>query len=147
VHAQRADRHDDGDFVAALLRERRGPHPCGSVRDACTGVFLPVYLDGVIPAELARGGSEPDAGSAWWAFKVLQDAATQDFPRHTSWLRQAWKGFESRIESERTAVEREAGRARASGSHAVVTKLLTDFMARTWRDAITQARELASQIS
>jgi len=28
----------------------------------------------------------------------------------------------------------------------VVTKLLTDFMTRTWRDAITQARELASQI-
>jgi hypothetical protein len=37
-------------------------------------------------------------------------------------------------------------RARASGSHAVVTKLLTDFMLRTWREAITHARELASQI-
>jgi len=28
-----------------------------------------------------------------------------------------------------------------------VTKLLSDFMLRTWRDAIAQARELASQIS
>ena len=106
-----------------------------------------MYLDGVIPAELARGSAEPDAGSAWWAFKVLQDAATQDFPRHTSWLRQAWKGFEARIENERAAVERDAARARASGSHAVVTKLLTDFMTRICRDAIAQARELASQIS
>jgi hypothetical protein len=27
-----------------------------------------------------------------------------------------------------------------------VTKLLTDFMTRTWCDAIAQARELASQL-
>jgi len=107
---------------------------------------LPVYLDGLIPAELARGGAEPDAGSAWWAFKVLQEAAAQDFPRHTPWLRDAWKGFEARVETERVAVEAEAARERAAGSHAVVTKLLTDFMTRTWRDAITHARELASQI-
>ena len=77
---------------------------------------------------------------------MLQDAAAQAFPRHTAWLRDAWKGFEARIETERLAVEAEAARARASGSHAVVTKLLTDFMTRTWREAIAHARELASQI-
>jgi len=76
----------------------------------------------------------------------LQEAAAQDFPRHTPWLRDAWKGFEARVETERIAVEAEAARERAAGSHAVVTKLLTDFMKRTWRDAITHARELASQI-
>ena len=135
-------------LVAPLPRERRTPWPVWiSFATPCTGVFLPVYLDGVVPAELARGGAEPDAGSAWWAFKVLQDAAVPDLPRHTPWLREAWKGFESRVEAERIAVERDALRARASGSHAVVTKLLTDFMARIWREAIAQARELASQIS
>jgi dipeptidase len=135
-------------LVAPLPRERRNPWAVWiSFATPCTGVFLPVYLDGIIPAELARGGAEPDADSAWWAFKVLQDAATQDFPRHTPWLREAWKGFESRVETERIAVELEANRARASSSHAVVTKLLSDFMSRTWRDAIAQARELASQIS
>jgi dipeptidase len=113
----------------------------------CTGVFLPVYLDGLLPAEVARGGSEPDTDSAWWAFKVLQDAAAPDFPRNTPWLREAWKGFESRVETERIAVEAEAKRARAANSHSVVTKLLSEFMTRVWREAIAQARELASQIS
>ena len=112
----------------------------------CTGAFLPVYLDGRIPPALARGNAEPDAASAWWAFKVLQDAAAVDFPRHTPWLRDAWKSFEARVESERVAVEAEAARARETGSHAVVAKLLTDFMARTWGDAVTQARDLASQL-
>ena len=107
---------------------------------------LPVYLDGRIPPALARGNAEPDAASAWWAFKVLQDAAAVDFPRHTPWLRDAWKSFEARVESERATVETEAARASASGSHAIVAKLLTDFMARTWGDAITQARDLASQL-
>jgi len=82
------------------------------------------------PTRARRGGR-----SRCW-----QDAATQDFPRHTSWLRQAWKGFESRIgERAHCRSSGKAARARASGSHSVVTKLLTDFMARTWRDAIAQA--------
>lgn len=134
-------------MVAPLPADRRAPWPVWiSFGTPCTGVFLPVYLDGRIPPALARGNAEPDAGSAWWAFKVLQDAAAVDFPRHTPWLRDAWKSFEARVESERAAVETEAARARAAGSQAVVTKLLTDFMARTWSDAITQARDLASQL-
>lgn len=134
-------------LVAPLPTERRNPWPVWiSFATPCTGVFLPVYLDGVIPPELARGGEEPDAGSAWWAFKVLQDAAATNFARNTPLVRDAWKGFESRVETERARVESEAARARSDGSHAVVTQLLTDFMARTWRDAVSHARELASQI-
>ena len=134
--------------VAPLPSDRRAPWPVWiSFATPCTGVFLPVYLDGRIPPALARGGAEPDAASAWWAFKVLQDAAAADFPRHTPWLRDAWKGFEARVEAERVGVEAEAASARRAGSHAVVTKLLTDFMARVWRDAVSQARELASQLS
>jgi dipeptidase len=134
-------------MVAPLPAERRAPWPVWiSFGTPCTGVFLPVYLDGRIPPALARGNAEPDAASAWWAFKVLQDAAAVDFPRHTPWLRDAWKSFEARVESERVAVEAEAARARETGSHAVVSKLLTDFMARTWGDAVAQARDLASQL-
>jgi dipeptidase len=135
-------------IVAPLPAERRAPWPVWiSFATPCTGVFLPVYLDGRIPPALARGGAEADAASAWWAFKVLQDAAAADFPRHTPWLRDAWKGFEARVEAERLAVETDAAAARRSGSHAVATRLLTDFMARIWRDAASQARELASQLS
>jgi len=134
-------------MVAPLPAERCTPWPVWvSFGTPCTGVFLPVYLDGRIPPALARGNAEPDAASAWWAFKVLQDAAAVDCPRHTPWLRDAWKSFEARVETERVAVEAEAASARASGSHAVVARLLTDFMARTWGDAVTQARDLASQL-
>jgi secernin len=134
-------------LVAPLPADRRGPWPIWiSFATPCTGVFLPVYLDGVIPAELARGGERPDTDSAWWAFKVLQDAAATDFARHTPPLREAWKGLEARVESERQRVEREATRARRLGDDAAAGRVLGDFMTRIWGEAVAQARELASRL-
>jgi secernin len=134
-------------LVAPLAADRRAPWPVWiSFATPCTGVFLPVYLDGAIPAELARGGPEPDTDSAWWAFKVLQDAAAADFPLHTPQLREAWKGLEARVAAERPRVEAAAARARRAGDGAEASHLLTDFMRRSWRAATTQARELASQL-
>ena len=135
-------------LVAPLAAERRAPWPVWiSFAAPCTGVFLPVYLDGVLPPELARGGAEPDASSAWWAFKVLQDAAASDFPQHTPRLREAWKGLEARVETERLQVEAAAARARRGNSPYEATRLVSEFMARSWREAIAQARELARAIS
>jgi secernin len=135
-------------LVAPLAAERRAPWPVWiSFAAPCTGVFLPVYLDGVLPPELARGGAEPDASSAWWAFKVLQDAAASDFPQHTPRLREAWKGLEARVEAERLQVEAAAARARRGNSPYEATRLVSEFMARSWREAIAQARELARAIS
>lgn len=133
--------------VAPLAADRRAPWPVWiSFATPCTSVFLPVYLDGVLPAELARGGPEPDTDSAWWAFKVLQDAAAADFPLHTPQLREAWKGLEARVAAERPRVEADAARARRAGDAAEASRLLTDFMGRIWRAAIAQARELASRL-
>jgi secernin len=134
-------------LVAPLAPDRRAPWPVWiSFATPCTGVFLPVYLDGVIPPELARGGAEPDADSAWWSFKVLQDAAAADFPLHTPVVREAWKGLESRAEAERAGVEARATRARRSGDDAEASRILTAFMGRIWREAIAQAREIASRL-
>lgn len=135
-------------LVAPLPADRRAPWPVWiSFAAPCTGVFLPVYLDGVIPAELARGGAEPDADSAWWSFKVLQDVASGNDPLHGSTAREAWKTLEASVESARGDVESAAARALRSGDAATANELLTAFMARTWRDAIAQARELASQFT
>jgi len=134
-------------LVAPLPRDRRAPWPVWiSFATPCTSVFLPVYLDGELPPELARGGPEPDADSAWWSFKVLQDAAAADFPLYTPKIREAWKGFEARVAAERPRVEAEAARARRAGDPDAASRLLTEFMGRIWRDAIARAREIASQL-
>ncbi len=134
-------------LVAPLVADRRAPWPVWiAFATPCTGAFLPVYIDAVLPPELARGGPEPDADSAWWAFKVLQDAAAADFALHTPQVREAWKGLEARVAAERPRVEASAARARRGGDAAEASDLLGEFVARTWRAAISQARELASQL-
>jgi dipeptidase len=113
----------------------------------CTGVFLPVYVDGVLPDVLARGGEAPEDDSAWWAFKRLQDAAAADFETRTPALRDAWAGLEARIEDERASVERAAAEARRAGRDADARELLSEFMARTAAEAMRRAEELTRSLA
>ena len=128
-------------LVAELPADRSRPWPVWiSFATPCTGLFLPVYLDAVIPAELARGGAEPRPDSAWWQMKRLHDAAAADFPRHTPRLREGWGKLEERIEAERAEVEDAAAHADRDTAAA----LLSGFMARTVLAALEEAETLAA---
>jgi dipeptidase len=113
----------------------------------CSGVFLPVYLDGVIPASLARGGAEPELDSAWWTFKRLQDEVDADPLRYTPELRAGWRDFEEQVECDRVEVERSARRAARSGDRDQAARVVSDFMARTVEDALKLADSLRTHIA
>ena len=135
-------------LIAPLPTDRTGPWPVWvSFGTPCSGVFLPVYLDAVIPAALARGDAEPCADSAWWTFKRLQDAVANDPPRHTRLLREGWADFEEKIEAERPELERAARRASISGDPHRASQIVGDFMARTLEEALKRAETLRSRIS
>lgn len=134
-------------LVAPLPRDPSRPWPVWiSFGTPCTGVFLPVYLDGVIPAALARGGATPSEGSAWWTLKRLEQAAERDFERHTPVLREAWAGFEEKLESERVRVEAQAADAARDGETDAASQVLSDFMARSVEEALHRATELRARI-
>jgi secernin len=134
-------------LVAALPADRSGPWPVWiSFGTPCTGIFLPVYLDGVLPPALARGGPEPEADSAWWTFKRLQDAAAADPARLTPVLREGWADLEDEIEAERERVERGARQAFRLGERDRGAELVSDFMARSVEAALKRADELRSRI-
>ena len=130
-------------LIAPLPSDRSGIAPVWvSFGTPCTGVFVPVYLSGVIPDVLSRGGESPEEDSAWWAFYGLQQAAASDFVRHTPALRREWRGLEDKIDIERRGVESSARTAAVSGDEDEAARLLTDFMARTAQDVIDRANEL-----
>jgi dipeptidase len=134
-------------LVATLPRDRRAPWPVWiSFATPCTGVFLPVYLDGVIPAELARGGEKPEADSIWWLFKELQDEASHDFASSTPQLREGWNELEQRVEEERAQAEAEAREAFEAGRSDRGAEHLSDFMRSTWRAATERARDLRTRL-
>jgi dipeptidase len=135
-------------LIAPLPLDRSGPWPVWvCFGTPCSGVFLPVYLDGVIPASLARGGAEPELDSAWWTFKRLQDEVDADPLRYTPELRAGWRDFEEQVECDRVEVERSARRAARSGDRDQAARVVSDFMARTVEDALKLADSLRTHIA
>jgi len=92
-------------LVARLPRDRTAPWPVWlGFGSPCAGVFLPVYLDGVLPTALARGGEHPPERleeSAWWTFDALGRAAERDWRRALPLLRARWSEVEEAIEGDR----------------------------------------------
>jgi len=135
-------------LVAPLPADRRPPWPVWvSFGTPCTGFFLPVYLQGALPAELARGGPEPDPDSAWWAFEALRAAAEPDLERRTRTLRESWSDLETQIEAERGRAEKEAGLAAAAGDEDSVAERMSGFMQESVALVLERARELCERLA
>ncbi len=139
-------------LVAPLPTDRTAPWPIWiGFGTPCTGLFLPAYIEGVIPAAMARGGEhEPaaeDGESAWWTFERLRRTASLDYDASIPILRESWRILEEKIEHEREALEREARRAVVSGDSDGAAALLSAFMTRTLGAALERARELESQLA
>ncbi len=133
-------------LVAPLPARRDAPWPVWvSFGTPCTGIFLPLYVEGVIPAALARGGEREAPDSAWWVFKRLQDATAPDPPEATRALREGWAGLEASIESDRVQTESEARALRAAGEPDGASELLSAFMERTVERALARAASLAER--
>jgi secernin len=133
--------------IAPLPRGVSAPWPVWvSFGTPCTGIFLPVYLSGVIPAALARGGGSEDSESAWWAFHRLQRAASADSPHHTPLLREGWADLEERIETERVQVENSARLEAIDGRHDRAAEIVSDFMERIVDAVLQRAGDLFARI-
>jgi dipeptidase len=134
-------------LVAPLPLDRAAPWPVWvGFGTPCTGVFLPVYPSGVLPAALARGGEAPEDDSAWWVFKRLQDAALRDPARHTPRLREAWREFEVRVQAEQVDVEGAARRAALGGDADRASEIVSEFMTTTWEAALERAAQLRARL-
>jgi dipeptidase len=135
-------------LVASLPSDRDRAWPVWiSFGTPCTGLFLPVYLLGVIPPALGRDGETPDDESAWWVFKALQDEASRDTERHTPWLREQWRPLESRIEEARLRMETDARRALAEEDVDRASELASRFMSWSVDAALDLARELRAKLA
>jgi secernin len=113
----------------------------------CTGLFLPVYLDGVIPACFASDGEgERPLPSLWCAMRDLQEKAALDFARTLPILRAGWARLSARIDAERHEVERASASCYARGEFDQGAVALTDFMTQVGEDVLDAARQLSNSI-
>ncbi len=133
--------------LAVRLPEEVGRRPWPvwiSFATPCVGLFLPVYLDGTVPARLSRvDDDERDGLSAWEAMRRLQERATPDFPRALSHIREGWKDLERAIELDRLRVEQAAAGRFAAGEYDDGERILTRFM----RDGADRLVDTATRIA
>ncbi len=131
-------------MITELPTDRTRPWPVWvSFAVPCSGVFLPVYLDGTLPAAMARGSERREDGSdsLWWKFQGLERAAAGDLERNIPLLREAWKPFEEEVERERNRAEREAAALIGEGETHRASLRLTHFMEETVAHAVQCANE------
>lgn len=106
----------------------------------CLALFLPLYVDAVVPAALTHSGN----GSAWSCFDALAryvDAAPQErAPR----VRALWQEEARALELARGEAEARAAEERAAGDAEAANQTLTRFMQRCADRAIERADMLAA---
>jgi dipeptidase len=131
-------------LVARLPAERPAPWPSWvCFGTPCTGIFLPVYLDGVIPALLARTDDE----GAWSRFQHVGASVAIDPVRRAGRVREAFARLEHEFESERLEVERRARAAALARDHDHAAEVVTRFMQDCVDAALERADELVSDLA
>jgi dipeptidase len=137
-------------LVASLPLDRSVPWSVWiSFGSPCTSLFLPVYLDGILPPALARGGEAPPSDpseSAWWVFHDLALAAERDPARALPRVRSRFRELEEAIEGDRSIVEREARALALAGESVEAAGLLSDFMTRVTTRGLEHALALTDEL-
>ena len=99
-----------------------------SLATPCTGVFLPLYLEGDVPAAYARGGASPDRASPWWRFKALQDAVLARPRSQLVRLQRFWGEWEQELASRSERLAEEVQTLQRRGDNEPVRRLTSRFM-------------------
>jgi dipeptidase len=119
----------------------------GSLGSPCVGIFLPWYVDGELPAGLARGGAEASADAPWWRFKQLLTLVEADVSRRGAHARGYWDELEPVIDGEAAEVEAKAGKLRRAGQYDSAARLLTRFMDANLALTLERLERLISELS
>jgi secernin len=140
-----------GQTAASMVAHLRRPDEVmtcwASFVTPCLGVFLPYYLDGTLPVELAIGGADPSAESPWWQFKGLGDDLRGRYAEKHSQVRAVWDRLEQNARQSAPEVEVEARRLFAMGDTDAARQLLTAFMARSTNAMLAAVTGLRSTLS
>jgi dipeptidase len=116
--------------MVARLRARWDGRPdlWASLATPCTGVFLPLYLEGDVPAAYARGGASQNRASPWWRFKALQDAVLARPRSELMSLQRFWGEWEHELASRSELLAEEVLPLRRRGDSEAVHRLTSRFM-------------------
>jgi len=101
----------------------------------CSGAFVPLYIDGDIPAALTRGGEQASDDSVWWQCRQLLNQVERSGPDAGALVRRVLGQFESDIA--RHMREGRLGR-RSAAERTAFMRGVVDALERRLRALITE---------
>jgi secernin len=133
-------------MVAHLRPAGELPTCWASFVTPCLAAFLPYYLEGSLPAQLAVGGAEPDPASPWWQFKGLGNDIRGRYTEASPLVRGVWDRLERSAQQNAPDVESEAQRLLGTGDTSAAHQLLTEFMERNAQTMIAAVADLRGRV-
>ena len=113
-----------------------------SLCNPCTGVYLPVFPAGRVPAALQSGGRDRSEDSAWWRFKGLLERVETDYARLGPRVRDYWQPVEEQLELRACALRDQLGADRST----IAVERMTEFMEEAWREVSERLDDLAGRL-
>ena len=92
-----------------------------------------------------KNSFEPDYTKAWWIFKKLQDEVNKDKAPRTAYAREFWNKFENKIYSQQPNIQKKAFELYNTDKNKA-NEYLTEYCAKTSREAIANAKELTKNL-
>ncbi len=132
-HAEGIASNTAASLVADLCADgTRLPVYWCSFYSPCSGVFLPLFLEGRIPAGLSAGGEVCDSESPWWLFRSLEERLCEDAGAvgARQAVRKRWQATESDFLQSAYAAAERAKNMIDAGRNGPAADMLTDYMER-----------------
>jgi dipeptidase len=96
----------------------------------CLGLFLPIFVEGDLPALLSRGGGTPDDQSPWWRFHQLTRWALAEAGTRGPRVQEAWAPLQAHLLETAYPVAAEGRHLLDTGRADEAEALLSAYMAR-----------------
>ena len=113
-----------------------------SLYSPCLSLFLPVFLEGALPAVLAVGGKEPADDSPWWRFQRLAQVA-RAVPGGVAATRARWAPMQQGLIASAYPLARQARQLLDAGRGEQAEARLTAYMG----DSVAQMLAAAGALS
>lgn len=118
-----------------------------SLYSPCLSLFLPIFIEGHLPAVLTLGDATPSAESPWWLFHKLNHLVLNGTPDGAAQVRARWQPIQAALFTSAQIIAHQAKQLLDDGHSAEATTRLTAYMAANATQMINTVRALHAELA
>ncbi len=117
-----------------------------SMAAPCTGIFMPLYVEGTVPTALTIGTMEPSPDSPWWRMKAIQDLVARAPERLAPIVWRRLRPLEAELLERADTIADRARDLRADSRAELLSNFMAENVARVLEAAVRVEAELRAAV-